>query len=78
MQRSSNALTIIPDTFPKKAPETAACRGFANANERSRERSVGPASLESVTLVLVAALAGVGGGIVEGVLLGCGDQGDAA
>jgi hypothetical protein len=39
-------LTINVDTFPKKAPETAAWMGFANENERSSERSVGPTSSE--------------------------------
>jgi len=45
-QRSLNALTIIVDTFPKNVLETAAWIGFANANERSSETSVGPISSE--------------------------------
>jgi hypothetical protein len=43
-QRSSNALTINVDTLPKNAPDTAACKGFANSYARSSERIVGPVS----------------------------------
>ena len=37
---SSNALTIIVDTWEKNAPDTLAYNGFANANLRSRVTSV--------------------------------------
>ena len=40
-QRSSNAFTIIFDTWPKTLADTAAWTGFAKANERSRVTRVG-------------------------------------
>ncbi len=43
-QRSSNALTIILETCPKNAAETAAWTGLANAKDKSRVTSVGPLS----------------------------------
>ena len=42
--RSSNAETIILDTCPKNAADTAACTGLAKENARSSVTNVGPSS----------------------------------
>jgi len=41
IQRSSKALTIIPDTLPKNALDTLACNGFEKAKTISNVKRVG-------------------------------------
>ena len=59
-QRSSNALTIIFDTWPKTLADTAAWTGFAKANERSRVTRVGLAAAPSGADGLVVCAPGPG------------------